>query len=65
MPGKDPAETRILRSEIIQMKMRPGGREIANLETHAPSELEFMPNRAAQRHRKFTGDRMWIAYGRA
>ncbi len=62
-PGHDPAETRILRSEIIQMKMQPGGREIANLETQAPSELEFMPNLAAQHHRKFTGDRMWIAYG--
>ncbi len=62
-PGKDPAETRILRSESILMKMRPGGRELANLETHAPGELEFLPNRAGQRHRKFTGERMWIAYG--
>ena len=62
-PGHDPAETRILRSEIIQMKMRPGGREIAGIETHAASELEFMPNLAAQHHRKFIGDRMWINYG--
>jgi lipopolysaccharide export system protein LptA len=62
-PGHDPAETRILRSEIIQMKMRPGGREIASLETHAPSELEFLPNLASQRHRKFIGERMWINYG--
>ena len=62
-PGHDPAETRILRSEIIQMKMRPGGREIAGLETHAPSELEFLPNHAGQRHRKFIGERMWINYG--
>ena len=62
-PGHDPAETRILRSEIIQMKMRPGGREIARLETHAPSELEFLPNMASQRHRKFIGERMWINYG--
>jgi lipopolysaccharide export system protein LptA len=62
-PSHDPAETRILRSEIIQMKMRPGGREIAGLETHAPSELEFLPNLAAQHHRKFIGERMWIEYG--
>ncbi|HVN04956.1 MAG TPA: LPS export ABC transporter periplasmic protein LptC [Bryobacteraceae bacterium] len=61
--GHDPAETRVLRSEIIQMKMRPGGRELANLETQAPSQLEFFPNHAGQRHRKFFGDRMWIAYG--
>lgn len=62
-PGRDPAETRILRSESIQMKMRPGGRELAGLETHAPGELEFLPNHAGQRHRKFTGERMWINYG--
>jgi lipopolysaccharide export system protein LptA len=62
-PGHDPAETRILRSEIIQMKMQPGGREIAAMETHAPSELEFLPNHAGQRQRKFIGERMWIDYG--
>jgi lipopolysaccharide export system protein LptA len=62
-PGKDPAETRILRSEIIQMKMRPGGREIAGLETHTPSELEFVPNHAGQHHRKFVGERMTIGFG--
>ena len=62
-PGKDPAETRILRSENIEIKMRPGGRELANLETHAPGELEFLPNHAGQRHRKFMGDHMWIVYG--
>jgi lipopolysaccharide export system protein LptA len=61
--GHDPAETRILRSDVIQMKMRPGGREIAALETHAPSELEFLPNLAGQHHRKFSGERMWINYG--
>lgn len=62
-PGKDPAETRILRSESILMKMRPGGRELAALETQAPSQLEFLPTLASQRHRKFTGERMWITYG--
>jgi lipopolysaccharide export system protein LptA len=62
-PGHDAAETRILRSETIQMKMRPGGREIEGLETHAPGELEFLPNQAAQRHRKFIGERMWIGFG--
>jgi lipopolysaccharide export system protein LptA len=62
-PGHDPAETRILRSEIIQMSMRPGGREINELVTQAPSELEFLPNHAGQRHRRFTGERMWIGFG--
>ena len=51
-----------MRSDVIQMKMQPGGREIASMETQAPSELEFLPNLPAQRHRKFIGDRMWIVY---
>jgi lipopolysaccharide export system protein LptA len=61
--GHDLPETRILRSQIIQIQMRPGGRELDSLETHAPGTLEFLPNRAGQRHRTFTGDHMWIAYG--
>jgi lipopolysaccharide export system protein LptA len=63
VPGHDQPETRILRSQVIQIQMRPGGRELDNLETHAPGTLEFLPNRAGQRHRTFTGDHMWIAYG--
>jgi len=63
VPGHDIAETRILRSQIIAIAMRPGGREIDTMETHTPGTLEFLPNRAGQRHRKFTGDHMWIGYG--
>jgi lipopolysaccharide export system protein LptA len=62
-PGHDPAETRILRSEIIQMKMHPGGREIDELVTQSASQLEFLPNHTGQRHRTFIGDRMWIGFG--
>lgn len=61
--GQDPAETRILRSQVILVQMREGGREIANLETQSPGTLEFLPNHTGQRHRKFIGDRMWITYG--
>jgi len=45
------------------MKMQPGGRQIAGLETHTPSELEFLPNLAAQHHRKFIGESMTIGFG--
>ncbi|HWQ54571.1 MAG TPA: LptA/OstA family protein [Bryobacteraceae bacterium] len=61
--GRQPAETRLLRSETIAVKMRPGGREIATLETHAPGTLEFRPNTALQRHRTLEGERMTIDYG--
>jgi len=44
--GKDPAETRILRSEVIEIAMRPGGKELDSLTTDAPGTLEFLPNHA-------------------
>ena len=60
--GKPISETRILRSAIIDMKMRPGGREIESAEVPQPGTLEFVPNRPQQRHRTLTGSQMWIAY---
>src|SRR5581483_6813309 len=61
--GRELGETHVLRSEDIQMDMRPGGREIQRLRTQAPGTLEFLPNLPAQRHRILTGDNMVIAYG--
>lgn len=57
------AENRVLRSDSIDVTMRAGGREIDNLETHAPGTLEFLPNRPAQRYRKLDAAQMWIGYG--
>jgi lipopolysaccharide export system protein LptA len=62
-PGRALPETRVLRSEVIQLAMRAGGREIDSVETHAPGEVEFLPNRPEQRHRRMAGERMWISYG--
>lgn len=62
-PGSDAPETRILRSETILLKMRPGGQEIDNVETAGPGTLEFAPNRAGQPKRFLKGERIWIAYG--
>lgn len=61
--GRQMTETRFLRSEIIAVKMRPGGREIEHVETHAPGSLEFRPNTPAQRRRTLEGERLWIGYG--
>jgi len=62
-PGTEASETRVLRSETIRMKMRPGGEEIDNVETAGPGTLDFLPNRAGRPKRSLKGDRMWIAYG--
>jgi lipopolysaccharide export system protein LptA len=66
VPRKDAPtpDTRILRSETIEMEMRPGGEEIDSVSTHAAGKLEFLPNQPKGRKRTMDGDRMWISYGR-
>lgn len=61
--GRQPPETHVLRSSSIEINMQPGGREIANLVTHAPGKIEFFPNLPAQHHRTLDGNDMVIAYG--
>ncbi|HLK46885.1 MAG TPA: LPS export ABC transporter periplasmic protein LptC [Bryobacteraceae bacterium] len=61
--GRDLPETHILRSSNITIQMRPGGREIATLVTHAPGNIEFIPNLPTQHHRTLDGNDMVIAYG--
>jgi lipopolysaccharide export system protein LptA len=62
-PGRQLGETHTLRSENIEMKMRPGGREIETVATHAPGALEFLPNVPTDHHRTLNGNDLYIAYG--
>jgi lipopolysaccharide export system protein LptA len=62
-PGRQLGETHTLRSENIEMKMRPGGREIETVVTHAPGALEFLPNVPTDHHRTLNGNDLFIAYG--
>jgi lipopolysaccharide export system protein LptA len=62
-PGAAPADTRILRSDVIRMKMRPGGKEMDTAETDGAATLDFLPNRPAAPKRELKGDKIWIAYG--
>jgi lipopolysaccharide export system protein LptA len=61
--GAIPPETRVLRSETIEIRMRPGGREIGRVLAKAPGNLEFLPNHPSQRRRTLDGDDMDIVYG--
>jgi len=61
--GRELAETHVLSSDNLQMKMRPGGREIEQVVTEGRGNLEFQPNLPAQHHRVLTGDNMRIAFG--
>jgi len=62
-PGREPSETHVLSSDNLEMKMRPGGKDIDWVAAHAPGTLEFLPNVPAQHHRVLTGNNMRIAYG--
>ncbi len=64
VPGRPLTETHVLRSETLEMKMRPGGREIESVITKTPGTLEFLPNLPAQHHRILDGNDFVIAYGR-
>src|SRR6185369_15394894 len=61
--GRAPGETHILRSDKLDMKMRPGGRDLETVVTHSPGTLEFVPNQPVQHHRILDGEDMVIAYG--
>ena len=56
------AETKLLRSESIEMKMRKNGQDMEVVQVHAPGTLDFLPNRPTQRKRHLEGERMTIQY---
>jgi len=62
-PGALAPDTRVLRSDIVRMTLRPGGDEIDRVETDGPGTMEFLPNRPGQPKRNLEGDRIWIYYG--
>ena len=53
---------RVLSSEVIEVKMRPGGEEISEVATHSAAEVEFLPRRAGDKKRKLNGNRLTIYY---
>jgi lipopolysaccharide export system protein LptA len=56
-------ETRVLRSEAVELHMRPGGREIDSVLTLAPGVAEFLPSTPTQRRRRMEADRISVLYG--
>jgi lipopolysaccharide export system protein LptA len=54
---------RVLESEIVELRMRPGGEDIQQLLTHAPGIVTFLPANAEQRQRVLHGERMTADYG--
>jgi len=51
-------ETRIVHSQTIEVRMRPGGREIELVQTLAPGRLDLIPNQPVQRQRRLDAEQM-------
>jgi lipopolysaccharide export system protein LptA len=62
-PGAPPPGPRILTSEVIELNMRPGGKEIDRVLTHTPGQVEFLPATKADKKRTMNGERIYIDYG--
>lgn len=60
--GKPAPETRILRSEVVYLEMRPGGEELQRARTMRPGEVEFVPNSPGGRHRSIHGEQLTFDY---
>jgi lipopolysaccharide export system protein LptA len=61
--GRALSETHVLKSDKLEMKMKPGGKEIATVTAPTPATLEFVPNQPVQHHRTLQGKDMLIVYG--
>jgi lipopolysaccharide export system protein LptA len=62
-PGIQLAETRILRSEHLELELKPGGKDIQEIRTSSKAQLEFKPNRPEQSHRVIDASRIRVIYG--
>jgi lipopolysaccharide export system protein LptA len=62
-PKGDTADTKILKAEVLDLQMRPGGKELERVNTQTPGSLEFLPNQIARHRRLLKADRMLINYG--
>ena len=62
-PGVQIAESRYLRSEHIELEMKPGGKDLKEIRTSSQAQLEFKPNRPDQSHRILDASHLRILYG--
>ena len=62
-PGIELADTRTLRSEHIELEMKPDGKDLQEIRTSSQSQLEFRPNRPASQHRTVDASRLRVLYG--
>jgi lipopolysaccharide export system protein LptA len=57
------AETRVLRSEHIELEMKPGGQDVQEIRAPSQAQLEFKPNAKDESHRVLDASRIRVLYG--
>jgi len=66
-PTPDPkgltADTKILKSEVLNLHMKAGGRDLERVDTPVAGTLEFVPNQIARHHRILRASDLDIRYG--
>jgi LPS export ABC transporter protein LptC len=62
-PKGDMPDTKIIKADVLDLKMKPGGKDIETVVTQAPGTLEFLPNQPARHRRLLKADRMNVVYG--
>ncbi len=61
--GVELADTRTLRSEHIELEMKPDGKDLQKIRTTSQSQLEFKPNRPTSQHRTVDASHLRVLYG--
>jgi len=66
-PAPDPKgatpDTKVMKSDILNLFMKPGGKDLSRVTTNTAGTLEFLPNQAARHRRLLKADQMDVAYG--
>src|SRR5215469_11612220 len=66
-PAPDPKgatpDTKVMKSDILNLFMKPGGKDLSRVTTNTVGTLEFLPNQTARHRRLLKADQMDVAYG--
>jgi lipopolysaccharide export system protein LptA len=62
-PKGNTPDTKILKAELLDLHMKPGGKDLDRVNTHTPGTLEFVPNQRARHRRVLKASRMDVSYG--
>ncbi|MFL6450832.1 MAG: LptA/OstA family protein [Bryobacteraceae bacterium] len=61
--GVELADTRTLRSDHIELELKPDGKDLQEIRTSSQSQLEFTPNRPTSQHRTVDASHLRVLYG--